>query len=405
MNSNRKNTLLAKKSFNPSWDKRNSEEMKQIEDILNTYESQRDNEDRITILLKSLQDLNLIANFESEFCTKCKTGCSFVGKFTVKNLYVSCSCEMVSMNVTENSFFHVGSGSFVNKLIRIKGFMNYETGYSLQQRYGISPKHTTTYFNRISDRLRWFVDNQWKIQCTATLSDESKSKKEFMVDRISISYDSHEGTVSHIVAGIIENVSQSVFFRVLSEDDEEYFQWIKEIVPKNYYNKLTFLSSTYTERKSIEKNFIGAYIRTNPNYSAVDSTAESTEWGLPSMFYVIQEFFEQLFSGKSRQNLERILDNLSFRINGWNSFFEFLKFGNERKYRQSLVSSEEMDVDSDSSSEQVLPSPRKKAKLTSSSLLPLSPPLSSVEKARLQFFLDKPQVRNRLYFCIFYRIH
>jgi hypothetical protein len=120
-NANRKNTLLAKKSFNPSWDERNSEEMKQIEDILSTYETHPGNEDRITILLKSLQDLNLIANFESEFCTKCKTGCSFVGNFNLKNLTVCCSCGVVKKNVTEDSIFQLGSGCIINKLIRIRG--------------------------------------------------------------------------------------------------------------------------------------------------------------------------------------------------------------------------------------------------------------------------------------------
>jgi hypothetical protein len=267
--------------------------------------------------------------------------------------------------------------------------MNYETGYSLNKTHGVGMENTTTYFYRISERLRWFVDNQWRKQCFMVFSNESKPKKEFIVDRFSISYGNHEESErSHIVAGIMEKVSRSVFFRVLSGDDKEFFQWIKELVPKNSYSKLTFLSSAFTERKTIEKNFAEATILHGP---AVESTEE---WGLPSIFSVIQEFFDQLFSGKSQLNLERILCNLIFRINGGSSFLEFFKFGNEKKYRQSIVSSEEMDIDSDSSNDTVVPPPRKKAKLTSSSLLSLSPPRSSVENTKLEFFLDTPQVRN-----------
>jgi hypothetical protein len=319
--------------------------------MLKNYQKKK-GKDRNLYLLKSLQDLHLITNFDEKTCGHCQTACTVHDDFEATSPKLHCLCGRLSVNPMEGSIFQKGSLSIIDQIRIIKGFMSGLTSYSVWKNCGINERSIRNYFTHLHERLNFFVTRQTEI-CVKTIFSSDFVEKSFVVDRCSLDFSKDQDCESAILGGIMERHSQKVVFKVFTEndDDKDYCNWIKEIIPKNYLEKLTFLSTKSTEQKTIAKNF------KNPSFGENSKQAKS-ELVLSSLFSLIQSQRNQKKGKKTESSLHKAVDSVVFKTNGWSSFLQLFQINNEKEYKQFKPASNEMDVSSEES-DVASPKPRK----------------------------------------------
>jgi hypothetical protein len=318
-----------------------------------------------------LQDLHLIPNLDKKRCGDCQTVCTVQDDFLITFPKVHCLCGRLTVNPMEESVFLTRSLSIIDQIRVIKGFMSGFTVYSVAKSCGIVEGCIRTYFGRLYERLSFFLTRQTEI-CVKTLFTSNFKGKNFVVDRCSLEFSKDQDCESALLGGIMETHSQKVVFKVFNDEDADanFLNWIKEIIPKNYLDQLTFLSTQTAEQKIVAKNFKNPIFGENPKQT-------KSEFTLSSLFSLIQNQQNQAKGRKTESTLHKAVDSVLFKTNGWSSYLQLFRVSNEKEYKQFKSTSNEMDVSSEESevasrkprkAEEILVSTRRLIKTGSSGL-------------------------------------
>jgi hypothetical protein len=325
-----KKAVFARKTLNAEWEKTNAEDIKKIEDILANYRKKRDGKNEY--LVKSLQSLKLIETFDEIPCRICRSCCTVRKDFDLCHPEVRCTCGKSRVDIKDGTIFELSPRSLIDQLQFIKGIMVKETSYAVAKSTGYSESSVRGYSNLANTRLHWYVGKQTE-NYLKNLLPAVINEAEFYVDQFPVYINKKEDDSEYIlVAAIIEGTTRKAFFKVLEKEGSSYFDWIKEFVPKKFFSRLEFLSSNFTGEQKIRKTF--------PEASFTEKTCKrSAITELQSLHSLIQELFDLNWNGKNEFNLQRNIEAVLFQFNGFNSYLEFFRVGNEAIYKASLKSS------------------------------------------------------------------
>jgi hypothetical protein len=316
--------LFANNSLNPDWEKRNSEEIEMIDAVLKDYEKSKI-ADR---LYNSLQELRLIPTIAKKICRHCQKPCNNASNFKLSQPIVKCICGKLSIAVKESSFFQNIKRPIPDQLLLMKGFMSGETGYSLARTTDMKEPSIRKYLGQFSDRVDWLVEREMETLQNIIFNND---KVEFLVTRRSI-YLTKAQDEFFSVAGMMELNSKKSFFKVLVHD-EDYINWITEIVPKNYFPSLYCVPFDSSERKLLPKMFPGIHFKLKMN--TIDDDGDGT-MKLDVLFSLIQNLFSGMSLGKNTVMLQRLINSVLFRTNGLSSFLQLFDIDNEEKFQEYL---------------------------------------------------------------------
>jgi hypothetical protein len=316
--------LFANNSLNPDWEKRNSDEIEMIDAMLKDYEKNKTS-DR---LFNWLQEIRLIPTVAKKICRYCQKPCTNIFNFKLSQPIVKCSCGKLSIAVKESSFFKNIKRPIPDQLLLMKGFMSGETGYSLARSTDMKEPSIRKYLGQFSDRVDWLVEREMDtLQKTIFNND----KVEFLVTRRSIYFTKAQDEFFS-VAGMIELYSKKSFFKVLIHE-EDYINWIREIVPKNYFSSLYCIPFDSSESKLLQKIFPGIHFKLK--MGTIDDDCDGT-MKLDVLFWLIQDLFSGMSLGKNTIMLQRLINSVLFRANGLSSFLQLFNIDNEEKFQEYL---------------------------------------------------------------------
>jgi hypothetical protein len=295
-----------------------------IDAMLKDYEKDKTAE----ILFNWLQEIRLIPTITKKCCKLCQKPCTNTSNFTLSQPIVKCTCGKLSIAVKESSFFKNIKRSIPDQLLLMKGFMSGETGYALARTTDMKEPSIRKYLGQFSDRVDWLVEREMEIVQKTIFKND---KVEFLVTRRSI-YLTKAQDEFFSLAGLIELHSNKSFFKILIHD-EDYINWIRELIPKNYFPSLNFIPFGSSESKLFQKIFPG--IRLKVKMGTIDDDCDGT-MKLDVQFSLIQDLFSGMSLGKNTIMLQRLINSVLFRTNGLSSFLQLFDINNEEKFQEHL---------------------------------------------------------------------
>jgi hypothetical protein len=327
-------SLLPENILHEKWNKRNSEEMELFEELIDHCKKKK-----FKTVLTILEENTLIPPNSRKICDHCQNRPELKNDLNdCYNPQIACSCGKIRINLKDHTIFQSYFRPLGDQLSLLQGFMTTHAISTLAKKSGVNESIHREYFDGLHDRFDWFLEEQTKISVNELCGSE-KTERQFSIDRHLTSLSTRSDSFVW-VAGIYEQISNLYFFK-LCQRDEDYFNWIKEIIPENYYPQSFFLTEDITEKQLILTNFPDAqfYDTLKTIFRSEQRSTDEDTMGckLNALFSAIEGAFKHYKNGRNWKNLQRTVNSLLFRANGINSFLEFYQFENEMKYQENIL--------------------------------------------------------------------
>jgi hypothetical protein len=321
---------------NEEFDKKALKDIETIDTILHNYESRGKD---LLYLIRELQKIELLASL-SDRCSCCRTptNIALARGADVFNLKMTCFCSKLTTSLIKGTIFQNSFRSVIDQLLLLQGYLFGVTSKALAERIDINESAVRSFQDNLADRFLWF--NEKVISFSKLLSEDSQDNFRFGLVLKTLCCNKEKGTYYESL-GVMQLTTGRIFLSLPADpfEDESIFEAvyreINEVIPEDPFNKLIFLSGFAGERDKIKERYPSAAFLEDFSGSE-EGVMKSALFRLNEVFESVQVRFKQIRRGKNSKNLQKIVNEINFRLNSKYSLLDFCSVNIEQKYQDYL---------------------------------------------------------------------